>query len=356
MIPETWRVAAIQPPRAGDPAGRARIRTTADDFQVDEQLGFSASGAGEHVLLRVRKRDANTAWVARELARLAGSRPHDVGYAGLKDRHAVTTQWFTVPGRRRPAADWVGIAGEGFEVIEAAPHSRKLPRGALAGNRFRIVLRGFSGDPAQLVARVAEISVAGVPNYFGPQRFGRDLSNLEAVLERAAAPFRGGRGGGRDAMVLSAARSLLFNAVLAERVRHRTWNRLGLGDRANLDGRNAVFAVTEPPDATLIDRLAALDVHPTGPLPGRGDPGTGGDVRALEDAVIAGFPEASSMIDGAGADASRRPLRLAVRGLRLAPLSDTDWALEFSLRAGSFATVVLRELVDVDPFEEAGDD
>lgn len=356
MIPEAWRVAAIQPPRAGDPAGRARIRATAEDFQVDEQLGFSASGAGEHVLLRVRKRDANTAWVARELARLAGGRPHDVGYAGLKDRHAVTTQWFTAPGRRRPAAEWVGVAGEGFEVIEAAPHSRKLPRGALAGNRFRIVLRGFSGDASRLAARVAEIAAAGVPNYFGPQRFGRDLSNLDAVFEARATSLRAGRGGGRDALLLSAARSLVFNAVLAERVRSGTWNRLSQGDRANLDGRNAVFAVTDPPDLTLMDRLAALDVHPTGPLPGRGDPGTGGDVRVLEDAVVAGFPEAIAVIDAAGADASRRPLRVAVRDLRLEPLSETDWAIGFTLRAGSFATVVLRELVDVDPFQESGDD
>ncbi len=346
----------MAPPRAGDPAGRARIRATAEDFRVDEQLGFAASGAGEHVLLRVRKRDANTAWVARELARLAGSRPADVGYAGLKDRHAVTTQWFTVPGRRRPAAEWMGAAGEGFEVIEAAPHSRKLPRGALAGNRFRVVLRDFSGDPSRLASRVAEVSATGVPNYFGPQRFGRGLSNLVAVLDGHGAPTRGRRGAGPDGMALSAARSLVFNAVLAERVRRGTWNQLEEGDRANLDGRNAVFAVTAPPDAELIARVAALDVHPTGPLPGRGAAGTSGAVHQLEADVAARFPEACSMIDAAGVDASRRPLRLAVRELRLEALSGADWALEFSLRAGGFATVVLRELVDLEAFEESGDD
>jgi tRNA pseudouridine13 synthase len=356
VIPEHWRTVATAPPRAGQPAGGARIRATADDFRVDELLGFAASGAGEHVLLRVRKRDANTAWVARELARMAGARPADVGYAGLKDRHAVTTQWFTVPGRRRPAAAWAGVAGEGFEVVEAAPHSRKLPRGALAGNRFRIVLRDFSGDPVALATRVGEVAAAGVPNYFGPQRFGRDSSNLRAVFEQPEGSSRGGRRPDRDGLVLSAARSLVFNAVLAERVRDGSWNCLREGDRANLDGRNSVFALTAPPDADLLARQAALDVHPTGPLPGRGDSGTTGDVRRLEEAVAERYPEAMRLIDAAGVEAARRPLRLAVRDLRLEAAEDGTCALEFSLRAGGFATVVLRELVDTEALEETGHD
>lgn len=356
MIPDAWCGVAAAPPRAGRTAGRALIRASADDFRVDEQLGFAASGAGEHVLLRVRKRDANTAWVAGELARLGGSRPAEVGYAGMKDRHAVTTQWFTVPGRRRPAADWQGVAGEGFEVLEAAPHSRKLPRGALAGNRFRIVLRRFEGDAAMLAARLAELGSQGAPNYFGPQRFGRGLSNLEALL--GPPPGGAGRGprGGREGFVLSAARSLVFNAVLAARVSDGSWGRLREGDRANLDGRNAVFAVDAPPDAGLLARVAALDVHPTGPLPGPGESGTAGEVRRLEQAVADGFPEALRWIEAFGVEAARRPLRIAVRDPRLEASADGGWTLEFSLRAGGFATAVLRELVDFEGFEEAAND
>ncbi|MEY4357461.1 MAG: hypothetical protein RL469_787, partial [Pseudomonadota bacterium] len=159
-----WRGLALDPPRAVEPVvGRARLRATPEDFQVDEELGFAAAGEGAHFLLRVRKRGANTGWVARELARCAGVRPFDVGYAGLKDRNAVTTQWFSVPRARRSVEEWLATSGEGWQVLEAHGHTRKLPRGALAGNRFRIVLRDFIGDRTALDTRLARIVHEGVP-------------------------------------------------------------------------------------------------------------------------------------------------------------------------------------------------
>ena len=350
MIPESWRRLALSPPRAVEaPRCRATMRRTPDDFIVEEQLGFAPSGAGEHVLLRVRKRDANTAWVARELATLAGVRPHDVGYAGLKDRHAVATQWFTVPGRRRPAARWSGLTGEGFEVLGAYAHSRKLPRGALEANRFTIVLRDLSGDTSSLETQVQHAAQHGVPNYFGPQRFGRDLSNLTTLLALPA-----GRPPAR--FVLSAARSLLFNAALAARVAEGSWNRLRDGDRANLDGRNSVFAVPVV-DAVLAQRAAELDLHPTGPLWGAGDPGVAGEVAAFEARVVEEFPEARAAILAAGADAARRPLRLAVRDLQFEWLEPgSACRVCFSLRSGSFATAVIREWLDADGAPQEDDD
>ena len=348
MTSTAWSAIALDPPRAhGDPVGSAAIRVAPEDFQVDERLGFTPSGSGEHLLLRVRKRGQNTGWVARELAHRAEVRPHDVGYAGLKDRNAVTTQWFSLPARRRTAADLVGVQGEGFEVLEAHAHRRKLPRGALTGNDFRIVLRGFDGAPSALEARLERLRSAGVPNYFGPQRFGRDLSNL-AVL-RGAPPPRDGRG-----FALSAARSLIFNAVLAERVQSSTWDRLVAGDRANLEGRNSNFLV-ESPDITLDARLAALDVHPTGPMWGVGDAGVRGAVAALEETVAGRYPALLDLLRAERLEAARRPLRAVVRDLSHTWLpsaagdasgrSAQDCELRFSLRAGSFATVVLRELV-----------
>ena len=325
------------------------MRRTPEDFIVEEQLGFEPSGAGEHVLLRVRKRDANTGWVARELATLAGMRPQDVGYAGLKDRQAVATQWFTVPGRRRPAADWAGVTGEGFEVLEAHAHARKLPRGALAGNRFTIVLRELAGDTHGLEAQVHQAALHGVPNYFGPQRFGRDLSNLSTLLALPA-----GRPPAR--FVLSAARSLVFNAVLAERVADGSWNRLRDGDRANLDGRNSVFAVPLV-DEVLARRAVELDLHPTGPLWGLGEPGVTGEVAALEARIVEGFPEARAAILAAGAEASRRPLRLAVRGLQFEWLEQgAACRVSFTLRSGSFATAVIREWLDAEGAPQEDDD
>ncbi len=350
MIPDTWRALVLAPPRAFEaPRCRATMRRVPEDFIVEEQLGFAPSGTGEHVLLKVRKREANTGWVARELAMLAGMRPHDVGYAGMKDRQAVATQWFTVPGRRRPAAEWAGVRGEGFEVLEAHAHSRKLPRGALAGNHFTIVLRDLAGDAGALEAQVRHAALHGVPNYFGPQRFGRDLSNLATLLALPA-----GRAPAR--FVLSAARSLVFNAVLAARVADGSWNRLRDGDRANLDGRNSVFAVPAV-DEVLARRVEELDLHPTGPLWGVGEPGVSGEVAALEARIAADFPEACAAILAAGADASRRPLRLALRDLHFEWLeARSACRVCFSLRSGSFATAVIREWLDADGAPQEDED
>ena len=335
-----WKRLALAPPRAvGAPAGRARLRQLPEDFEVNEELGFTAAGRGEHLLLQVRKRLANTQWVARELARRAGVRPFDVGYAGLKDRHAVTTQWFTVPARGRRPEDWLGVEGEGYAVLAAHAHTRKLPRGALAANRFRVVLRDFSGDPQQLAQHVAAAARDGVPNYFGPQRFGRDLGNL-----------RGADAAGEPSMArgfeLSAIRSLLFNAVLAERIQRGDWRCLHVGERANLDGSNSSFVV-DGTDATLQARLDALDIHPTGPLHGCGASGIGGEVAALEATVIERYAEWAARLAADRVAAARRPLRVAVRDLALsAEASDGSHVLSFRLRPGSFATTVLREFVD----------
>jgi tRNA pseudouridine13 synthase len=333
-----WEKLALDPPRAVEPAaGRARLREQLEDFQVDERLGFEPSGQGEHWLLRVRKRNANSGWVAAELARQAGVRPFEVGYAGLKDRRAVTTQWFTVPARRGGVQEWAGRGGEGYEVIEAHRHARKLPRGALAGNRFTLVLRGFMGSREALEQRVVEIAREGVPNYFGPQRFGRELGNL-AVLR--GEPVRGERG-----FAYSAARSLIFNAVLAERLRQGHWNVLLPGERANLEGSNSTFRV-EALDDTLQQRLATLDIHPTGPLWGEGESGVSGAVAELEATVAARYPALLELLRADRLASARRPLRMVVRELALRWLPEEGACeLQFSLRGGSFATTVVRELV-----------
>jgi tRNA pseudouridine13 synthase len=324
------------------------FRAQPEDFVVEEDLGFSASGTGQHVLLKVRKRDANTQWVAGQLASLCGCHPRDVGYAGLKDRRAIAIQWFTVPrSAQRPLEAWCEVRQPEFEVLEAAAHSRKLPRGALAGNRFIIRLRNIvaSGGRLALEARLADIRQGGVPNYFGPQRFGRDGANLARVdegLDALRPPERG--------FVLSAARSLVFNAVLAARVTDGSWRRLESGDMANLDGRGSIFAV-DALDDTLTARSNALDIHPTGPLWGRGSPETRGRPHEVEVRIAAEFPEACALVAAAGMDQERRALRLAVRDLACDYEAD-DLVVRFRLTRGSFATTVLRELIDTGTSED----
>ena len=341
---------ALDPPRAyGEPLARGTLRAEPEDFVVEEDLGFSASGTGQHVLLKVRKRDANTQWVARELAKRCGCQPRDVGYAGLKDRRAVAIQWFTVPRSQLSLEAWREVQQPEFNVLDAASHSRKLPRGALAGNRFAIRIRDVDATALEgaLTDRLAKITRRGVPNYFGPQRFGRDGANLTRIAGGLADLRHPERG-----FVLSAARSLVFNAVLAERVREGTWDRLETGDIANLDGRGSVFPV-DAIDPTLIARCEALDIHPTGPLWGRGSTTAKDRVGELETRVAAGFQQACALVADAGMDQERRALRLTVRDFACENESNAV-LLRFRLAKGSFATTVLREIFDTSGLGDEG--
>jgi tRNA pseudouridine13 synthase len=258
-----------------------------------------------------------------------------------------------VPGRRRPAADWAGVRGEGFEVLEAHAHSRKLPRGALAGNRFEIVLRDLAGDTGTLEAQVRDAAQRGVPNYFGPQRFGRDASNLARVR---AWVDGGATGPGREqrAFVYSAARSLLFNAALAARVRGGTWDVLLPGELANLDGSRSWFRV-EVVDEALVQRCVDGDVHPTGPLPGRGEDRPQGVAGTTEAAALQPHADVAAALAAAGLEGARRALRVRLRAPTMT-CDDAGLTLEFGLPAGAYATAVVRELLAAGQDMEEGDD
>jgi tRNA pseudouridine13 synthase len=342
---QQWRQLALAPARAGGelrPSGV--LRTVPEDFVVEEDLGFAPDGDGSHLLLKVRKRNANTGWVAQELAQGLGCAVRDIGFAGLKDRRAIAIQWFSLPVTPRSLAAAPGFTNPEFAVLEVHRHRRKLPRGALAGNAFTLRIRGYGGSSAELQQCCESIAQSGVPNYFGPQRFGREASNLARLAAAAGAETAPQRRFGRsDAFVLSAARSLIFNAVLSERVRAGNWGTLAVGDVANLDGRGSVFAVDEiTPD--LPARQAALDVHPTGPMWGAGELMSRGPVLQLEQRMALELPQACRFVVDAGVRQERRSLRLKVRDFTWA--QDTDGVvLRFWLRSGSFATAVLRELL-----------
>lgn len=325
----------------GGPAGHARIRVSPEDFIVREWLGFEADGEGEHLLLKVRKRGANTLWVAKQLARLGKIHPRDVGFAGLKDRDAVAEQSFTVPARSAIGTAWVGVSGEGFEVLAADRQRRKLKRGALRGNDFEIVLRDFVGDAAMLEQRLSTIATQGVPNYFGPQRFGRGGHNIEVALAWFAGdtqpPDRSQRG-----FALSAARAAIFNAVLAQRISDRSWNQLEPGDVVNLNGSGSIFPAPLVDDA-LIERCRQLDIHPTGPL-WAGPSAAAGAVGALEQQVTDRHPTLAAGLSRAGLEPERRALRAPVGELQWTIASEVR--LRFRLQRGSFATAVLHELID----------
>ena len=319
----------------------ARMRALPEDFRVDEIDGFEASGSGEHLLLTIEKRGMNTAFAAKRIAAWAGIPDMGVSHAGLKDRHAVTRQRFSVHLPKKVAPDLSLLESDDLRVLTAEWHARKLPRGALAGNRFELLLRDAEGDRDAVQDRLQAIAARGVPNYFGEQRFGREGDNVGHAL----AMF-GGRRVRREqrGLLLSAARSQLFNRVLAARVEADCWDRALEGEVWMLDGSRSVFG-PQALEATLEERLAAFDVHPTGPLWGAGALRTQDACRTLEEAALA---DVESLALRAGLEAAG--LKQERRALRLRPL-DLQWAwvdaglrLRFALPPGSYATVVLREL------------
>jgi len=311
---------------------------------VEEQLSFVPSGSGPHWLLRVEKRAANTRWVAAELARLAGVPTHDVGYAGLKDRQAITVQWFSVPVLATAADYWSTVHTSEFKVLEVQRNARKLKRGALTGNRFRIRLRKVAWSREELEIKLAALRAHGVPNYFGPQRFGRDGYNLDRlaawVASRTAPRRRAERG-----FALSAARALLFNALLARRVEAGDWSQLAPGDLASLDGSGSHFRVPTVGDDLSL-RLMAFDVHPSGPLWGRGALETSGRSLEHETAVVEEFRDVADLLETEGLSQERRALRCAVRELTVEADAGTV-TFGFMLGRGQFATSALREICEL---------
>jgi tRNA pseudouridine13 synthase len=324
----------------GGPFVAARIRSLADDFQVNEVLGFDPSNHGEHDFLLVEKTDANTLWVARALARMAGVPVRDVGYAGLKDRHAKTCQWFSVRRATGAGTDWDALKLPGVQVLDVARNQRKLRPGAHAGNEFRIALRDLGHFDDRLQRALVACREHGVPNYFGEQRFGLDAGNVD--LARA---FFSGKRLKRDlrGLAISAARSMLFNATLQQRVRDRSWNTLQAGDLASLDGSGSVFAVDQPDDL-LRQRCLDLDIHPSGALWGKGAPGSCGAIAEFETSVAARHPDLKEGLER-HAKLSRRALRLHVKDFRWTLKDGILW-LEFFLTRGGYATAVLREISD----------
>ena len=335
---------SAQPRAHGPSVLSAHIRTMPEDFIVEELDGFEASGSGEHLLLTLEKRGMNTAFAAKRIAQWAGIAEMGVSYAGLKDRHAVTRQRFSVHLPKKIAPEIAGLESAELRVLKHEWHAKKLPRGALAGNRFELLLRDVQGERDAIETRLRAIADYGVPNYFGEQRFGRDGDNVANALAMFA-----GRRVRREqrTILLSAARSELFNQVLAERVVAHNWNRPLDGEVWMLDGSRSVFGPESWSDA-LAQRLAAFDIHPSGPLWGTGELRTTGTARAFEEAALA---DAQALALRAGLEVAG--LKQERRALRLRPAT-VEWAwlpdglrLRFSLPAGSYATVVLQELGDI---------
>ncbi len=313
-----WRLE--WPRTGGDPVGTGRIREEAADFEVTEDLGWHPEGDGEHLFVQLEKCGDNTDWVAKALARMAGCASEAVGYAGRKDRHAVTRQWFSIPCPPAKEGAFLEAIGAQWRLLTVTRHRRKLRTGELAGNRFRVRVRNLDVNDAALSERWRAVVDQGCPNYFGPQRFGREGANLDAAMRMDPERLKRPRERARSGLILSAVRSWLFNEWLAERLVDGSWQTIRDGE-------------PEP--------------VPTGPLFGDDSCGAGGALAEAEMAFAGQFPAFMALL-------RVTRMRPARRTLALKPL---DCALEreggaavfdFYLPTGGFATTVLNEILDLE--------
>ena len=334
-------------PRAyGAALGRAWLKSAPLDFQVNEVLDIPFTGEGEHSWLYIEKQQLNTEQVAKRLAEFAQVPVRQVSYAGLKDKQAITRQWFSLqlPGKQSP--DFTQLNSEQLKVLQQARHQRKLQRGSHKANQFVITLRQLALDvaPEELEQRLAQISQQGVPNYFGPQRFGREGFNLAFARQFAASHSLPDKRNVRSRL-LSTARSFLFNQILAQRVTSGEWNQLISGDILSFTDSASFFPAAEMKADDL--RFAQLDTHPTGALWGKGELVSSAQAAAYEHSVAEQEADLASWLAAAGLKQERRNLRLPVKQLTVKWLDTDALQLAFQLPVGCYATVVLRELFEL---------
>ncbi len=327
------------------------LRTVPADFQVDEVPLYLPSGEGEHLYLHVRKTGHTTAHVLRELGLQLGLRPQDIGAAGLKDRHAVTTQWLSLPGKAERRLS--GFSLPDVEILQVSRHANRLGMGHLKGNRFTVRVRGAEGTAALAQTTLDELTRLGIPNYFGPQRFGLGGLNAEEGLRVLRGESRL-----RDPAVrrflVSSVQSLIFNRFLALRLDRGLFAALLSGDMAKKHDTGGVFEVQDAAAESL--RAARGEVSATGTLFGRKVKPLTQDAGALEHEALDAWgltPAAFSSRKG-----DRRIVRIFAEDAAVTPEED-GYTVTFSLPRGSFATSLLRELTgtDVDgPVEPAAEE
>jgi len=354
----------------------ASFKQQPEDFIVAEHIAFELTGEGEHCWLYVQKKLLNTDDVALKLAKFAGVKSLAVGYAGLKDKVGVTSQWFSVqlPGLEAP--DWSQLESENLQVLHSTRHSRKLQRGALSHNTFTIRLRDVSSLEKNLDAfalleqRCQQVALSGVPNYFGLQRFGRGLNNLNAAVkmfmptddrdkdnrqrddsrEDKDSPNQNKRRKKKKlsrhqrSLYLSSARSWMFNHILSTRIENGSWNTRLAGDVFQLNGKSACFV--DDADESLDLRLQQFEINPTGVLWGDGDIMAQSECLLLEQNIIDQFPVFRDGLVDARVDVKRRALRLQPVNLE-GQQQEGDFIVSFQLPPGAYATVVLDEIVDI---------
>ena len=329
------------------------LRSTDEDFAVDEEPAYLPSGAGDHVMVRIEKRGLATPQAVRAIAGALGVRDRDIGVPGMKDRRAVSTQWLSLPPPVTPEAARA-LELPGVRVLEAARHPHKLRTGHVRANRFRIRVRSLGGEAPALARRASEIlerlaEPPGAPNWYGEQRFGRDGDNAARGRELVSGARRPGRDHRMDRLMISALQSELFNAWLATRVADGLYRRAIAGDVLHKRG-GGLFDCADP--AADEPRLVAGEVVATGPMFGERmrRPAEGTPAAEREAAILdaAGLPRDAFARVRALAEGTRRDAAIALADAAVAAADNETLEVAFTLPGGAYATTVMREVMKTD--------
>ena len=324
------------------PKQTALLKAECADFVVKEQLGYDMSGDGEFVAVKVRKTDCNTLFVGEQLAKFAGISARNMSYAGLKDRKAVTEQWFSLQMPGQPTPDFSQFSLEGVEILEVTRHQRKIRIGSLQGNHFEILLRNAE-ETDELKVRLDFLAKNGFPNYFTEQRFGRDGNNLTQALRWANGEINV-KDRNKRSFYLSAARSEIFNLILAKRIELGLAQQVLNGDILQLNGSHSWFVVDESEDlAQLQQRLAQQDVLLTAPLISEEEK----SAVDFENEIFAQHQALFALMRQERMKAARRPILMQPQQFQW-QFEPNGLRLQFDLPAGSYATALIRELVNVE--------
>ncbi|MGX2955812.1 tRNA pseudouridine(13) synthase TruD [Ursidibacter arcticus] len=327
----------------GKPQQAGRLKAQFADFIVKEELGYDLTGEGEFVAVKIRKTDANTLFVGEKLAEFAGISAKNMSYAGLKDRHAITEQWFCLHLAGKETPDFSQFQLEGIEILEVTRHNRKIRVGSLAGNYFELLLRDVQESP-ELIHRLNQIQAVGFPNYFTEQRFGRDGHNLTQAQRWSSGEIKV-KDRKKRSFYLSAARSEIFNLVVADRIASDTFKQVIENDIVQLAGSNSWFIAQADELASLNQRLAQGDILLTAPLVGENS--LQQTVSEREQKIVSEQQLLLNLMAQERTNAARRSMfcvptefewHFEPEGLRL----------QFFLPSGSYATALVRELISLD--------
>jgi len=318
-----------------------------EDFIVIEKLTFQPENKGSHAFLKIQKKDTNTQWVIKELAKFCQVPEKTIGYAGLKDRQAITTQWFSVNLEGITEPNWDKFDVDNIDILEQTYHPKKLKVGTIESNHFEIKLKNISSEHINKIHNIqAKISSSGFPNYFGEQRFGIDEQNIAKARRWFNSEIKV-KQRNQKSIYLSAARSLLFNEFLSSRIAQFGWNNLINGEQMILDGSHSFFTV-EKISKEIEERFTLGDIHPSLSLWGKGNLTSLNELNEFEQLQAYKLSFWANHLENKGLKQDRRSIRVIPKDLQSSYDPETQsFKIKFSLPSGTYATMLLRELFDL---------